>query len=96
MIVSHNELSVHKDVSGENQSTKAAIDELGCAGVREKRSDEAEQDQRPQSSKQVRHPRGEIILGLACEECEAHKDTRCEENRLQNNPTVEERYDNGH
>lgn len=82
VVVSHDELSVHKNVSGEDQSSETAIDKLGCAGVREEGSDESEQDQCPQPSKQIGHPGGEIVLGLACEECETNEDTSCKEDGL--------------
>ena len=70
MVVSHDQLRVNKDITGEDQRRQAAIDELNSRAMREERSDEAEQDQEPERTEQVRHPVGEIVLRLACEERE--------------------------
>lgn len=56
MIVSHNQLRVHQDVSAEDEGRYDSISELNLAVVWEECRHEAENDEYPERSKEVRHP----------------------------------------
>lgn len=90
VVMSHDKLSVHKNIPREDQSGESSIDQLGCAAPWEEGSDESEQDQSPQTSEQIRHPRGKVVLCLACKECEANEYTRCKKDGLQHYSGIEE------
>lgn len=56
MIMSHDQLCVHQDVPGEDECRDTTVCQLDSAVCWEECSHEAEQDQSPQSTKQVWHP----------------------------------------
>lgn len=64
VVRAHDELGVDEDVAAEDKGGQAAVDELGGGAVGQEHGDEAEEDQAPEGAKQVRHPRGEVVLGL--------------------------------
>lgn len=66
--MSHNKLGIHKDISAKYQSRPSTINQFDSAIPGQEHSHEAEEDEEPESSEQVGHPVGKVILGLAREE----------------------------
>lgn len=91
VVVSHNKLSIHEDVAGEDQGAQHTVDELGGATKWHEHGHESEEDHEPQRAKEVGHPAGKVILGLAREERESDKDTQCQDKCLHNNSRFIER-----
>lgn len=91
MIVPHNQLRIDENITREDKRTKHAIDDLNGAVERDEHSHEPEQDHEPQRAEQVRHPVGEVILGLACEEGQSDEDSKRQCERLHHYPRVVER-----
>lgn len=86
VIVAHNKLGVHEDITGEDQGTQHTVDELGGATKRHKHGHESEKDHEPQRAEEVGHPAGKVIFSLACEERERDKDAQCKGQGLHDNP----------
>lgn len=78
VVVAHNQLRVHEDIPREDKSSKDAVDELGSATERNEHGHESEQDHEPERAEEIRHPVGEVVLGLACEECQGHEYAQCQ------------------
>lgn len=95
MVVTQHELRINKDVSAEDESSKTTVYELTGRTIREEHRHEAEQDEAPQRTEQVWHPRGEVILGLASEEGQEDEDACGEDHRVQNNGCLVEGDNNG-
>jgi hypothetical protein len=55
MVMSHHKLGVDEDVSAEDQSGDDAVAELDCAALGEEGGHEAEDDQDPEGTEEVRH-----------------------------------------
>lgn len=83
MVVSQHKLRVHQDVRREYQSRDTRVCQLNGAVVWEERCHESKQDQRPEAAKEVWHPRREIVLGLAREECQGDEDPGSQQNGLE-------------
>jgi hypothetical protein len=83
VVVANHKLSVDENVSREYQSSHDTVSKLHAARLREESSHESEEDQHPESTEQVRHPAGEVVLGLAGEECKSDEDAECEDECLQ-------------
>jgi hypothetical protein len=83
VVVTDHELCVNKNVSREDQSSHDAVSEFHAAGLGEESGHEAKQDQHPERTEQVRHPAGEVVLGLAGEQREGDEDAESEDERLQ-------------
>lgn len=67
MVMPHDQLRIHQDIPTEDESTDDAVSQLDGAVVREERRHETEENDDPERSKEIRHPVGEVILGLARE-----------------------------
>lgn len=91
MVVSHNKLSIHEDVTREDQGTQHTVDELGGATKRHEHGHESEKDHEPQRTEEVGHPAGKVVLGLAREERERDEDTQCQDKCLHDNSRFVER-----
>lgn len=83
VVVADHELGIDEDVAREDQSSHNAVSKLHAAGLGEESSHEAEQDQHPERTKQVRHPAGEVVLGLTGKERQGDEDAEREDERLQ-------------
>ena len=68
VIMPHDELGVHQDISAEDEGGDDTVDQLNGATVWEEGSHESENDQDPQRTKEVGHPAREVVFSLACEE----------------------------
>lgn len=90
MVVSDDQLGVHKDVATEDERSNDAVAEFNALGMWEESSHETEQDQHPESTEQVWHPAREVVLRLASEQAQEDKDAECEDQRLHDNPTLVE------
>lgn len=64
-MMAHDELSINQDVCAEDEGSRASVDELAGGAVGEEGGHEAKDDEAPERAEEVRHPRGEVILGLA-------------------------------
>jgi hypothetical protein len=93
MVVAHDELRVHKNVSRKHQRRDAAVDEFERAVHREESGHEPENDQQPQRAEQVWHPVRKIIFGLACEERQGDEDPQRDDECLHDDPGIVERGD---
>jgi hypothetical protein len=89
VIVTDDKLRVDENVSREDQSSHDPVSQFDTAGLGEESGHEAEQDQHPERTEQVRHPAGEVVLGLAGEECEGDEDAEGEDERLQDDSRFE-------
>ncbi|KAJ8132238.1 hypothetical protein O1611_g1383 [Lasiodiplodia mahajangana] len=93
MVLAQDELSIDQDVPREDKGSETTINQLAGATVGEEGSHEAEDDQAPERAKQIRHPRREVILGLACEQSEEYEDTTGENYGVQHDLCLVERDD---
>ena len=96
MIVAHNELGVHQNISAEDEGRHRSIDKLGSAIVGEESCHEPEKDEYPQAAEQVRHPIREVILCLASKESQSDKDASCQHESQKDNFRVVEGHNNGY
>ena len=96
MIMPHNKLCVHQDVSREDQRSHNPIPKLNLRVIREERSHESKQYQHPEPTKQVWHPAREVILALAREQCQSEEDSHREYQRLKYNLALVEARDDGY
>ena len=93
VIVSDDQLRVHKDVATEDERRNDSIAQLDLAAVREKHGHETKEDKHPQCSEEVRHPAREIVLRLAGEECEGDENAKREQQCFEDDlGVVERRY----
>lgn len=96
MVMAHDELSIDEDISAEDESSEAAVDELGGRVMGEEHGDEAEHDEAPDGTEQVRHPRREVILGLAGEQGEEDEYPGGDNGGVEDDGAVVERDDYGY
>jgi hypothetical protein len=94
MVMTHDELSVHEDVTREDESGNGPVDKLHCAVHWEKSSHEAENNEQPQSTEQVWHPVGEVIFRLAGKKRESDEDAECDDEGLDDDARIVERGHN--
>ena len=90
VVVAHDQLRVHQDVAGEDQGGDHSVAELHGRRLGEEGRHEAEQNQHPQRSEEVRHPARKVVLGLARKQAQRHEDAQCEYDRLQHNVAIRE------
>lgn len=90
MVVAHNQLRINEDIRREHQRTKHTVDKLEGAVERQENGHEAKEDHEPQRAEQVRHPVGEVVLGLAGEEGQGDEDAECQHEGLHDDPRVVE------
>lgn len=83
MMVPDDQLGVYENVAAEDERRKTAVDEFACAAVGEESSHESEQNESPESAEEVGHPASEVVLGLTRESGKEDKDTRGEENGIE-------------
>lgn len=83
MVLAQDELSIYKNVSREDESGEATIDQLAGAAIGQEGGHEAEEEQAPKSAEQVGHPRGEVVLGLAREQGEEHENAAGQDHSVQ-------------
>lgn len=76
VVVTHDKLCVHQDVRAEDKSSPYAVDQLHFAVVGEEGRHETEDDEHPETTKEIRHPRGEVVLALTCEHGKGDEDGR--------------------
>ena len=79
VMLAQDHLGVDENIATEEKSTDAAIDELDGGAVREEHGHEAEEEDTPESTEEVGHPRGEVVLGLAGKEGEEDENASGEE-----------------
>ena len=95
MVLAHDHLSVHEDVPAEDEGGESAVDEFHGGAIGEEGGHEAEEEKSPERAKEVGHPRGEVVLGLAGEEGQEDEDAGGEENGVQNDGRLIEGDDDG-
>lgn len=95
MMVPDDQLGVDENVATEDERRKSAVNEFACAAVGEECSHESEQNESPESAEKVGHPASEVVLGLARESGKEDKDTRGEENGVQNDGGLVKGDDDG-
>lgn len=95
MVVAHDHLRVDEDVAAKDESCKATVDELAGGAVRQEHGHESEDDEAPQSSEQVGHPRCKVILGLAGKDCEEDEDACGEDGGVEDDGGLVEGDDDG-
>ena len=78
MVVSHDQLGVHQNISAEDQRTHNSIPELQSRSLREEHCHESKEDEHPERAKEVWHPASKVILGLAREQCQSQEDSERE------------------
>lgn len=91
MIMSHDQLRVHEDVSTENECGNHAIYQLDRLSAGKESSHESEDDKNPQRAKKVWHPASEVVLGLTRKKSQTNEDTDGQNQRLQNDAAFVER-----
>ena len=95
VVVLHHHLGVDENIGAEEQSRNASVDQLGSAAVGEEHGHEAEEDQGPETSEKVGHPRCEIVFCLAGEGCEEDENACSEDHGVEDDGCFVERYDDG-
>ena len=96
MIVAHDKLGVHQDVSTEDERCHGSVDKLGSAVVWKEGCDKSKKDQYPETSEQVRHPTGEVVLCLASEQSQSNENASRQHESQKDDPRVVEGHDNGY
>lgn len=94
-MVPDDQLGVNENIAAKNERCQAAVNKLACAAVGEEGSHKSEQNESPESAKKVGHPTSEVVLGLACESSEKDKDTRGEENGVEDDGGLVKGDDDG-
>ena len=79
-MLSHNHLRVHQNVARENQRRDPGIYQFHSAVAREEHGHESKQNQCPEAHKEIWHPGGEVIFGLASDEGETDEESSGEQN----------------
>lgn len=95
VMLAHDHLGVDEDVGAEEKSSDTSIDKFAGRAVGEKHVHEAEHDESPQGTEQIRHPRSKVILGLAGEESQEDKDGSGQDDSVENNGSIIEGNNNG-
>ena len=93
MVMAHDQLGVDEDVAAEDESRDDAVPQLDHLAVWKESGQEAKDDQHPQRAKEVGHPRREVVLALAGEECQGHEDAQGQDERFQHDPAFVEGCD---
>lgn len=93
MVLAEDELGVDEDITGEDEGREAAVDQLARTGARQEHHHEAEEHEPPERAEQVRHPRREVVLGLAREEGQENEDAAGEDGCVQHDLCLVERDD---
>lgn len=96
MMLPHHHLRIHQDISTEDQRRRPAVQQLTGRAVGEEHGHEAEEDEAPQRAKQVRHPRCEVVLGLAGEGGQEDEDACREDDGVEHDGRLVERHDDAH
>ena len=91
MVMSHDQLCVHKNVAGEDECSDATVHGLHGRRVREERSHEPKDDQDPQPAEEVRHPGCKVVLALTGKDGKEDKDTQRDDQRFNDDATLVER-----
>ena len=93
VIMPHDKLGVHKDITGEDQRSCRTVHQFDCLSPREERSHETEDDQDPKRAEEIGGPAGEVVLGLTREDGQEDEDRAGDDERLQDDATVVEAGD---
>ena len=93
VIVAHDHLSVHENVTGKDQRGDAPIHQFHRLSAGEERSHEPEDDEKPQRAEQVRLPRREVVLALASKQREEREHGQGDDERLHDDAGVVEARD---
>lgn len=93
VIMSHDQLRIHKDVAAENQGRDSTVDQLDRAVCREEGSHEPKQNESPQSSKQIWHPACEVVFCLTGEDGQGDEDSKGQDESLNDNTRIVEGCD---
>lgn len=93
VVVAHDQLSVNQDISAEDQRRNDSVSELNHGVLGEESCHETEDDEHPETTEEVWHPAGEVILALAGKQRESDEDGGGEDESLQDDPALVERGD---
>ena len=93
VIVAHDHLSVHENVTGKYQRGDASIHQFHRLSAGEECGHEPEDDEKPQRAEQIRLPRREVVLALAGEQGEEGEHGQRDDERLHNDAGVVEARD---
>ena len=96
MIVAHNELGVHQNISTENERCHRSVDKLRSAVVGKEGCHKPKKDEYPQTSEQVGHPIRKVILCLAGKQGQSNKDASRQHESQKDNLRVVEGHNNGY
>lgn len=94
-MMTHDKLGINKNIGTEDEGRNSAVNQLSRRIVGKEHGYETEQDEGPERAKEVGHPRGEIILGLACEQSQEDEDAGREDDGVENNRRLVEGDDDG-
>ncbi len=83
VVVTHDKLGVHQNVCAEYKSSHYAVDQLHFAVVGEEGRHKTEDDEYPETTEEIRHPRGEVVLALTCEHGQSDEDGRGDDERFE-------------
>lgn len=96
MIVAHNELGVHQDISTEDERRHRSVDKLRGAVVGKEGRHKSKEDEYPETSEQVGHPIGKVVLCLAGEQSQSNEDASRQHESQKDNLRVIEGHNNGY
>lgn len=74
--MAHDQLCIDQDVCTEDECGNTTVDQFHSAAIREERRHEAENDQDPQATEEIRHPGREVVLGLTRKDCQGDENGR--------------------
>lgn len=94
VVVGHDHLSVHQDITREDQSGYHTVHQFHRLAPGEEGSHETEDYEDPESTEKVWLPCGEVVLGLASKQCEEDEDAEGNDEGLDNDARLVERSDN--
>jgi hypothetical protein len=94
VVLAQDHLGINQDVAAKDEGGDAAVDELSGGAVGEEHGHKAKEDQGPEAAKQVGHPRGEVVLGLAGEEGEEDENAGGQDNCIKNDADFVKRHNN--
>lgn len=83
MMMAHDQLSINQDVCAEDKGSSASVDKLAGGAVGKEGGHESKDDEAPERAEEVRHPRGEVILGLAGERRQEDEDSGSQDNGVE-------------
>ena len=96
VIMAHNELGIHQDISTEDERCHGSVDKLGSAVVGKEGCHKSKQDEYPQASEQVGHPIREVVFCLASEQSQSNEDASREYECQKDNLRVVEGHNDGY